>query len=91
VTSRTLYKLTDPAAKDKKIEAISARLGISDGFFTEVLSGLAEGDTLVTSVTMPGSTAILAAPGGGAQNPFQGGGRGGPPGMGGMGGGAGRR
>ena len=85
--TRTLYRLVDPAAKEKKIEAVSARLGISDGFFTEVLSGVNEGDTLVTSITMPGSTPILQAPGG-AQNPFQGG-RG--PGMGATGGGRGRR
>ena len=86
VATRTLYKIADPAAKDKKIEAVSVRLGISDGFFTEVLGGLNEGETLVTSVTMPGAAPILAAPGAGAQNPFQGGGRGGPPGMGGGGG-----
>jgi HlyD family secretion protein len=80
VTTRTLYKIVDPAAKEKKLEAISVRLGISDGFFTEVLGGAAEGDTLVTSVIIPGAAPVLQAPGGGAQNPFQGG-RG--PGMGG--------
>jgi HlyD family secretion protein len=84
-TTRTLYKLTDPAAKEKKIEAIPVRLGISDGFTTEVLSGLNEGDTLVKGVIMPGAAPVLQAPGASAQNPFQGGGRG--PGMGGMGGG----
>lgn len=83
VLIRPLYKLTDPAAKEKKIETISVRLGISDGFNTEVLDGLADGDTVVTGVIMPGATPVLAAPGG-AQNPFQQQGRGG---MGGMGGG----
>ena len=65
----------------------AAELGISDGFFTEVLNGLNEGDTLITGVIMPGAAPVLGAPGASAQNPFQGGGRG--PGMGGMGGGGG--
>jgi hypothetical protein len=47
-----------------------------------VLSGLNDGDTLVTAVTMPGAPApVLQAPGA-SQNPFQG-----RPGMGGMPGG----
>jgi hypothetical protein len=88
VTTRALYKIADAAAKDKSLEAVAVRLGISDGFYTEVLGGLAEGDTSVTSVIMPGAAApILQAPGG-SQNPFQS--RGGPPGMGGMPGGRGR-
>lgn len=86
VVTRTLYKLVDPAAKEKKIEPVSVRLGVSDGFTTEVLNGLGDGDNVVTGVIMPGATPVLAAPGGGAQNPFQQQGRG----MGGMGGGRGR-
>jgi HlyD family secretion protein len=86
VFSRPVYKFADPTAKVKKLEAVTARLGISDGINTEVLDGLAEGDTLVTAIIMPGAAPILQAPGGGANsNPFQQGGRGG--GMGGMGGG----
>jgi HlyD family secretion protein len=89
VTTRTVYRLADPNAKEKKIEAVSARLGISDGFFTEVIDGLADGDTLVTGVTMPGATApVLQGPGSGT-NPFQGG-RPGAFGGGGGGGGGGR-
>lgn len=90
VATRMVYRLlTDPAVKEKKVEPVSARLGISDGFYTEVLDGLAENETLVTAVTMPGAPQpILQAPGG-AQNPFQGGGRG-PGGFGGGGGGRGR-
>jgi HlyD family secretion protein len=80
---RTVYKLADPNAKDKKLEAVSARFGISDGVFTEVLSGLEEGDTLVTSITTPGA-APMTQPG--AQNPFQG-----QRGFGGGGGGGGGR
>lgn len=82
VTTRTVYRFTDPTAKDKSLESVAAKLGISDGFYTEVLSGLNEGDTLVTSVTMPGASApVLQAPGA-SQNPFQS-----RPGMGGMPGG----
>jgi len=91
IITRTVFKLADPAAKVKKIETLTSRLGISDGFYTEVIDGLTEGDTLITSVTMPGAPApITQAPGGGgAQNPFQGGGGRGM-GGGGPGGGGGR-
>jgi len=64
IVTRTLYKLADPASK--RIESVSARLGISDGVNTEVLDGLAENDTVITSVTLPGSNPAAAA-----QNPFQ--------------------
>jgi multidrug efflux pump subunit AcrA (membrane-fusion protein) len=83
VVTRTLYKVVNPDEEDKKLEAVQVRLGISDGFFTEVLGGLAEGDTVVTNITMPGATAA-SAPQGGMQNPFSGGSRGGPPGSSGM-------
>jgi HlyD family secretion protein len=83
VVSRTLYKLVNPDAEEKKLEPVQARLGISDGFYTEVLGGLTEGDVIVTNVTMPGAAAP-AAPQGGMQNPFSGGSRGGPPGSSGM-------
>ena len=83
VVTRTLYKLVNPEAEEKKIEPVSVRLGISDGFSTEVLEGLADGDTVVTNITMPGAAAA-AAPQGGMQNPFSGGSRGGPPSSSGM-------
>ncbi len=73
VVTRTLYKLVDGDLGAKKIEPVNVRLGVSDGFHTEVLDGLSEGDTLVKSVTLPGS-APAAAPGG-MNNPFQSGGR----------------
>jgi hypothetical protein len=74
IVTRTLYKLADPNAVEKKIEPVSVKLGISDGFYTEVLEGLNEGDTLIKNVTMPGAAPVVAgAPGGGMQNPFQGG------------------
>lgn len=83
VVTRTLYKVVNPEEEEKRLEAVQVRLGISDGFFTEVLGGLAEGDTVVTNITMPGATAA-SAPQGGMQNPFSGGSRGGPPGSSGM-------
>ncbi len=83
IVSRTLYKMVNPDAEEKKLEPVQVRLGISDGFFTEVLGGLNDGDVVVTNVTMPGATA-QAAPQGGMQNPFSGGSRGGPPGSSGM-------
>lgn len=64
---RTVYKLAGKAGSVRRALPISVKLGISDGIYTEVLEGLKEGDTLVTSVTMP---AASSAP---AQNPFQGG------------------
>lgn len=73
IVERQLYRLPEPAAKEKKIETVTARLGISDGSYTEVLAGLSEGDTLVTSVVMPGApNPILQPPGGssGMKNPF---------------------
>jgi HlyD family secretion protein len=75
VVTRTLYKLTDGADGEKKIEPLSVKLGISDGFSTEVLSGLSDGDTILTGVIMPGAAAAAAAGPGGMNNPFQGGGR----------------
>jgi HlyD family secretion protein len=83
IVNRTVYKLADPTAKVKKIETISAKLGISDGINTEVIDGLADGDALITNVTMPGAPApVLQGPG--MNNPFQGGSRG-PGGMSGRG------
>ena len=75
VVTRPLFKFVDPAAadKDKKVTQVMVKLGVSDGFTTEVLEGLAEGDTIITGVTMPG--AAPAAPGaapGGSSNPFSG-------------------
>ncbi|MEO7413197.1 MAG: efflux RND transporter periplasmic adaptor subunit [Opitutaceae bacterium] len=85
VVTRPVFRLVDPTAKDKKIEQVMARFGISDGFTTEVIEGLSDGDTLVTSVTMPGAPApLLQQQGAGGANPFQqGGGRGGAGGGGG--------
>lgn len=75
IVTRTLYKISEGGEKEKKIEAVSVRLGVSDGFSTEVLAGLNDGDTVVTGVTMPGAAAAAMAQPGGMNNPFQGGGR----------------
>ena len=71
---RPVYRLIDEPGPVKKVEPVTARLGISDGFYTEVLEGLNEGDVLVKGVTIPGAAPVVAGPGG-VNNPFQGGGR----------------
>jgi hypothetical protein len=71
IFSRTLYKLVESGV-EKKVEPVTAKLGISDGFHTEVLEGLSEGDTIIKGVTTPGAAPVLAGPGG-VSNPFQGG------------------
>ncbi len=55
VTSRTVYRLKNPLP-DLKIEPIAVRLGITDGYNTEVIEGLNEGDTVVSSIYVPGET-----------------------------------
>jgi HlyD family secretion protein len=75
IFTRTVYKLVDGTAQTKKVEPVTARLGISDGFYTEVLEGLNEGDTIVKGVTIPGAAPVAAAGPGGMNNPFQSGGR----------------
>jgi len=68
---RVIYRL--PAGKDAdeaKPEAVRVRIGITDGSNTEIMSGLNEGDTIITGVNQPN-----AAPASGpASNPFGGGG-----------------
>lgn len=81
---QTLYVLPAGAETDVanvKLKPIKARLGITDGIYTEVIEGLAENDTVVTGVSTPSANNSAST----AQNPF--GGRGGFPG----GGGGGRR
>jgi HlyD family secretion protein len=87
---RTVYKLVTDSSGKKLPEAVSIRLGISDGTNTEITDagGLVEGDLLVTFVTLPGSAAAQkATQGQAAANPFGGQqqGRGGPGGGGGGG------
>lgn len=79
VTTRTVYKLIGANTDQKKIEPVQVKLGISDGITTEVISGLDDGDDVITGVTMPNAGAQA-----GTQNPFQ------SRGPGGFGGGFGR-
>ncbi len=55
-------------------KAVKVKIGITDGTVSEVLSGLKEGDAVVTSVKLPqaASSALVAGPPG--QSPFGGGG-----------------
>jgi HlyD family secretion protein len=68
--SRTLYKLVGSDPKTAKLQAVTVKLGITDGIATEVLDGLKENDVIVTSITLAG-----AKPAAGAANPFGGGGQ----------------
>lgn len=73
---RTVYKLISADPKNPQIASVSVKLGISDGITTEVLEGIAEGDTLITSITLastPTAGSPAANPFGGAnRNPFGG-------------------
>jgi HlyD family secretion protein len=67
--TRTVYKLIATDPKDPKLQAVTVKLGITDGVYTEVMDGLKEGDVLVTSIYSP--TAKVATPAN--SNPFGGG------------------
>lgn len=69
-TTHTLYRLVGKDPKTAHLEAVSTKLGISDGITTEVIDGLNEGDIIVTSAAF-GSSANPTP----ANNPFGGGGR----------------
>ncbi len=71
IFTRPIFRIVDPTSAEKKVESVTAKLGVSDGFYTEVLEGLNEGDTVVKGVTLPGAAPVLAGQGG--MNPFQGG------------------
>jgi len=71
-TTRTVYRLPG-GDKQARPEAVTIQTGITDGSGSEVVSGLNEGDVLVTSVVIPGAT-VASGPSG-ASNPFAGGSR----------------
>jgi len=81
--TRTLYKLVGTDPKTQKPEPVQVKLGISDGISTEIIEGVAEGDLLITSVSIPGVTPT-SAPQAGAPSALTGnrgfGGGGGSPG-----------
>ncbi len=67
VTTRTVYKLAGTATQPLA-EPVTVKLGITDGTFTEVMEGLAEGDVLISSFAAPESGAANQP----ARNPFSG-------------------
>jgi HlyD family secretion protein len=67
VTTRTVYKLAGTATQPLA-EPVTVKLGITDGTFTEVMEGLAEGDVLISSFAAPESGATNQP----ARNPFSG-------------------
>jgi HlyD family secretion protein len=64
-TVHTVYVLPGEG-KDAKLRVVQIRTGISDGISTEVLSGLNEGDQVVTGANSPGTQAVMTS------NPFGG-------------------
>ena len=67
-TTRTVYRL--PGGNKAAVpEAVSVKVGITDGLASEIADGVAEGDVLITSVTVLGAKPG-AAP---TANPFSGG------------------
>ena len=66
--TRVIYRLVGQGTTARP-EAVEVKLGISDGTQTEVISGLAEGDRVITSVSVV-SGSPAAAP---STNPFGGG------------------
>jgi RND family efflux transporter, MFP subunit len=74
ITTRTVYRQLSPLP-DLKIEPVQARFGITDGSSTEVVDGLQEGDTIITSIYVPNASSSAANQPN--RNPFGGGGPGG--------------
>ena len=66
-TNRTVYRLPG-GNKAAAPEAVTVKVGITDGLASEIADGLKEGDVIITSVTVTG-----AKPGAPASNPFSGG------------------
>ncbi|MGD1030571.1 MAG: efflux RND transporter periplasmic adaptor subunit [Opitutaceae bacterium] len=69
---RTVYRIPAGSPPGAKPEEVRVRIGITDGSNTEILSGLNEGDVIITGLTSP--TAPVSA---GGASPFGGGGGGG--------------
>lgn len=65
VTTRTVYRQRTPGATP---EAVTIKAGITDGSATEIISGLEEGDILVTSISLAGGASAQPA----TTNPFSG-------------------
>ena len=65
-TNRTVYRLPG-GDKATQPEAVTVKVGITDGLTSEIADGLKEGDVIITSVSVP-----TAKPGTPASNPFGG-------------------
>jgi len=64
--AHTVYVLIkDVTGKKDELKAVRVKIGITDNIDTEVLSGLQEGDQVVTGLAIPGLTSSE-----GTQNPF---------------------
>ena len=71
-TARTVYKLGGADPANPVLEAGRARLGITDGVYTEIVAGLQEGDAVVSGVTLggaangsrPAANPLVGGPGG---------------------------
>jgi HlyD family secretion protein len=70
VTTRTVYRLPG-GAKNAGPEAVTVKVGITDGVSSEVVEGLAEGDLVITGLVSAGTDSAPA--GRPASNPFSGG------------------
>ncbi len=70
VTTRTVYRLPG-GDKSATPEAVSVKIGITDGVNSEVVGGLAEGDVIITGVS--GGSPAGSAPQQPVNNPFGGG------------------
>jgi multidrug efflux pump subunit AcrA (membrane-fusion protein) len=55
IQTHTIYVLSDQN-NHQTLEAVSIRTGITDGLYTEVVSGLKEGEQVITSMATPSST-----------------------------------
>jgi HlyD family secretion protein len=62
-STRTVY-----IVKDKKLQPVQVKTGITDGIYTEITDGLSENDKVVTSATYKQGSAASAQP----ANPFGG-------------------
>ncbi len=66
-STRTIFVLLPSSNPAKpRVESVQVKLGITDGIYTEVLSGLKESDQVITSAVLPASS------GSNTTNPFGG-------------------
>jgi HlyD family secretion protein len=71
VTTRTVYRLASPLP-NLRLEPVNARFGITDGTSTEIIDGLQENDTLVSSIFLADDSATSSGRSQQNANPFSG-------------------